>query len=77
MSDVENLQLETNVSDTSTTHVSEDAFLTKPISEDAFVAVDVCDDVFVTTDVSFDKAKHEEIKSWRDNNVFEEVRGEG
>lgn len=38
---------------------------------------DACENVLVTNDVSFDQAKTEEIKSWRDNQVFEEVRDEG
>lgn len=33
--------------------------------------------VWVTKDVSFDQAKHVEMKSWRDNNVFEELQDEG
>ena len=37
----------------------------------------VCEDVFVTKDVSFDHAKRVEIQSWKDNNVFDEVKNEG
>ncbi|XP_071317640.1 CD166 antigen homolog A isoform X1 [Trachinotus anak] len=40
-------------------------------------ATDEHEDVFVTKDVSFHLAKHEEIKNWTDNNVFEEVKDEG
>lgn len=34
---------------------------------------DTCEDVFVTKDLSFDEAKTSEIKSWIQNDVFEEV----
>lgn len=37
----------------------------------------LCEDVFVTKHVSFDLAKQAEIKSWKENNVFEEVKDEG
>ncbi|XP_048012163.1 uncharacterized protein LOC125245541 isoform X2 [Megalobrama amblycephala] len=37
----------------------------------------ISEDVLVTKDLSFDLAKQEEIKSWKDNNVFEEVQDEG
>lgn len=35
------------------------------------------EDVFVTKDVSFDEAKENEIKSWQQNEVFEEVEDKG
>lgn len=35
------------------------------------------EDVFVTKDVSFDEAKENEIKYWRQNEVFEEVEDKG
>lgn len=37
----------------------------------------VCEDVFLTKDVTFDLAKQDEIKTWIDNHVFEEVKDEG
>ncbi len=57
MSNFENLQIESTVTNADST--------------------DVCEDVYVTKDVTFDFAKQEEIKSWRDNHVFEEVKDEG
>ncbi len=57
MSNVENIQIESTVTNADST--------------------DVCEDVYVTKDVTFDFAKQEEIKSWRDNHVFEEVKNEG
>lgn len=53
MSNEENLQVETNVTQINTT--------------------DVCENVFVIKEVSFNFVKYEGIKSWSDNNVFEEV----
>lgn len=38
---------------------------------------DTCEDVFVTKDVTFDEAKTSEIKSWIQNEVFEEVEDKG
>lgn len=38
---------------------------------------DTCEDVFVTKDLSFDEAKTSEIKSWIQNDVFEEVDDNG
>lgn len=35
------------------------------------------EDVLITKEVSFDHAKQEELKNWRDNNVFETVQDEG
>ncbi|KAL2093504.1 hypothetical protein ACEWY4_010816 [Coilia grayii] len=39
--------------------------------------VNSSEDVLITKDVSFDHAKQEELKNWRDNNVFETVQEEG
>ena len=57
------------------TNLCDDGFQTNdvPLTN----VTDVCEDVFVTKDVSFDFAKHVEIKNWKDNNVFEEVKNEG
>lgn len=40
-------------------------------------ATNVSEDVLVTKYLSFDLAKQEEMKCWRDNSVFEEVQDEG
>lgn len=40
-------------------------------------ATTVSEDVLITKDLSFDLAKQEEMRSWRDNSVFEEVQDEG
>lgn len=38
---------------------------------------DIHEDIYVTKDVSFDEAKENEIRSWRQNEVFEEVVDKG